>query len=152
MFSVGNVLSNLELLPSTILDAGSEDATFVYWLADRYPSACVVAVDIDASAIAACQAARPASYAIAFDSRSARSPNLIVAPSISSRRSTCWSTSTMTRPQLPQLARTLRPGGTLLVHVPRDQWTTRSGVVHRVSDEEAGGSSGRVRRDTAVTD
>jgi hypothetical protein len=35
------------------------------------------------------------------------------------------------------LARALKPGGSLLVHVPRDRWTTLSGVVHRVSDQDA---------------
>ena len=41
------------------------------------------------------------------------------------------------RAAVAELVRALRPGGTLLVHVPRDQWTTRSGVVHRVPDDEA---------------
>jgi methylase of polypeptide subunit release factors len=53
------VMAGLEA-PRSILDAGAEDATFVYWLADRYPAARVTAVDIDAAAIAACLAARPA--------------------------------------------------------------------------------------------
>ncbi len=49
----------LNLHPRMILDAGAEDATFVYWLADRYPDAIVTAVDIDEVAVASCLAARP---------------------------------------------------------------------------------------------
>src|SRR4051812_12790621 len=62
MRRLGHVLPELNLRPSNILDAGTEDATFVYWLADRYPTARVTAVDIDATAIEACRAARPAAY------------------------------------------------------------------------------------------
>jgi hypothetical protein len=54
------------LQPSCILDAGAEDATFVYWLADLYPDATITAVDIDADGTAACRAARPPSYAVSI--------------------------------------------------------------------------------------
>jgi hypothetical protein len=51
------VLPTLGLRPSSVLDAGGEDATFVYWLADLYPEATITAVDIDADAIDACREA-----------------------------------------------------------------------------------------------
>src|SRR5215217_6874010 len=63
MRRLDHVLTATDLHPSSILDAGTEDGTFVYWLADRYPGATVTAIDIDTRAIAACEAARPARYA-----------------------------------------------------------------------------------------
>jgi 2-polyprenyl-3-methyl-5-hydroxy-6-metoxy-1,4-benzoquinol methylase len=63
MRRLNRVLPVLGLQPAAILDAGAEDATFVYWLADLYPTATVTAVDIDADAVAACRAALPSSYA-----------------------------------------------------------------------------------------
>src|ERR1700722_18417441 len=56
------LLPNLGLKPSRILDAGSGDAAFVYWLADRFPNAHVTACDVDATTIEACTLARPPSY------------------------------------------------------------------------------------------
>ena len=35
------------------------------------------------------------------------------------------------------LARALRPGGTLLAHVPRDRWRTWTGEIRTVSDDDA---------------
>jgi 2-polyprenyl-3-methyl-5-hydroxy-6-metoxy-1,4-benzoquinol methylase len=62
MRSLNRVMPALMLAPRAILDAGAEDATFVYWLADRYPEARVFATDIDALATSACIAARPRKY------------------------------------------------------------------------------------------
>ena len=132
-----NILPDLQLSPSTILDAGSEDATFVYWLADTYPDAVVTAVDIDAEAISACQTARPVRYVDrvrfevgSFDELEACAFDLISAFDVLEH-------IVDDMEAVRQLSAALRPGGTLLVHVPRDQWTTRSGVVHRVADEDA---------------
>ena len=144
---VSSILPQLGLQPSTILDAGTEDATFVYWLADRYSTATVVAVDIDADAIAACRAARPASYAdrvhfkvSTFSDLESDAFDLVTAFDVLEHIEDDAAAAA-------ELARTLRPGGTLLVHTPRDQWTTRSGVVHRVPDEEAWRiNSGHVRQ------
>jgi SAM-dependent methyltransferase len=134
---VSRVLSELALRPKAILDAGTEDAAFVYWLADRYPNATVTAVDIDADAIAACRAAKPSRYEnrvrfemIAFDELEPEAFDLITVFDV-------FEHIDDDRGAAADLARTLRPGGTLLAHVPRDRWRTWSGVVHRVPDDEA---------------
>lgn len=134
---LSHVLPALGLQPSTVLDAGSEDATFVYWLADMYPAADVTAVDIDGSAIAACRAARPRAYArrvrfetASFSDLEPDSFDLITAFDVLEHIEDDSAAAS-------DLARALRPGGTLLVHVPRDRWTTWSGLVHRIPDEEA---------------
>ena len=123
--------------PSAVLDAGAEDATFVYWLADRYPRASVTAVDIDAATIAACVAARPARYADRvhfrvsyFSDLEPESFALITAFDVLEHIEDDLGAAR-------DLFRALRPGGTMLVHVPRDRWLTRDGTVHRVSDEDA---------------
>ena len=131
------LLPTLGLTPSTILDAGSEDATFVYLLADLYPAASVTAVDIDADAIAVCRAMRPSSYAhrvsfreSTFSALESSAFDLITAFDVLEHIEDDSAAVT-------DLVRALRPGGTLLVHVPRDRWRTWSGVVQRVPDSEA---------------
>lgn len=130
-------MPGLGLRPSSILDAGAEDATFVYWLADRYPQATVTAVDIDEEAIAACIGARPKKYAGRvhfrvgyFADLEPESFDLITAFDVLEH-------IVDDRAAVADLVRALVPGGHLLVHVPRDRWLTRSGAVHAVSDEEA---------------
>jgi SAM-dependent methyltransferase len=137
MHRLKDVVPRLGLKPSAILDAGAEDATFVYWLADIYPTATVTAVDIDADAMAVCLAARPDSYAervrfecCAFSELEDEAFDLVTAFDVLEHIPD-------DRAAVTELVRTLRPGGTLLVHVPRNQWTTRSGVVHRVPNKEA---------------
>ncbi len=134
---VGKELSALDLRPREILDAGTEDATFVYWLADRYPTARVTAVDIDEDAIAACLEARPTRYegrvsfkAIPFASLPDDKYDLVTVFDVLEHIAD-------DRDALDQLIRSLRPGGVLLVHVPRDQWTTRPGEIQVVPDSEA---------------
>lgn len=134
---LGHTLPALRLEPSAILDAGSEDATFVYWLADLYRAATVTAIDIDSAAIAACRDARPPAYArrvrfevTPFSELAPESFDLITAFDV-------FEHIADDRAAARDLARALRSGGTLLVHVPRDRWVTWSGVVHHVSDDEA---------------
>lgn len=134
---VSCVLSALQLQPATVLDAGSEDATFVYWLANLYPGATVTGLDIDAQAVAACCAAQPAKYArrvrfetAMFSDLEPDSFDLITAFDVLEHIKD-------DRVAMTDLARALRPGGMLLVHVPRDRWTTWRGAVQRVPDEEA---------------
>lgn len=134
---LNTVMAGLCLAPRRILDAGAEDATFVYWLADRYPQAVVVAVDIDEAAVAACLAARPARYAGRVDFQvnyfadlDPESFDLVTAFDVLEHIPD-------DEAAVRDLYRALRPGGTLLIHVPRDRWKTRSGVVHRVADEDA---------------
>jgi 2-polyprenyl-3-methyl-5-hydroxy-6-metoxy-1,4-benzoquinol methylase len=69
---VGKILNALDLDPASVLDAGTEDVTFVYWLADGYKHATVTGIDIDESAIDTCQRARPVAYAgrVNFEARS----------------------------------------------------------------------------------
>ena len=56
-------LRRLGLRPASVLDAGAEDATFVYWLADLYPDATIIGLDIDAEANCGVSgAAQPDSY------------------------------------------------------------------------------------------
>lgn len=147
MRSLNRELDALTLDPTAILDAGAEDATFVYWLADRFPLATVTAVDIDAGAIAACLAARPTSYAQrvqfevgTFDGLPPESFDLVSAFDVLEHIPDDKGAAVA-------LYRALRPGGMLLVHVPRDRWVTRSGVVHAFADEDAWQiNSGHVRQ------
>jgi glycosyltransferase involved in cell wall biosynthesis len=137
MRSLARYLDSHSLRPNRILDAGSEDATFVYWLADRYPGATVTAIDIDEAAIASCLAARPSRYAERVDfvagtfaSLPERVFDLVMAFDVLEHIED-------DRQAAAQLAATLRPGGTLLVHVPRDRWRTWDGTLHHVADEDA---------------
>ncbi|MDQ4039103.1 MAG: class I SAM-dependent methyltransferase [Actinomycetota bacterium] len=130
-------MPKLGLLPRNILDAGAEDATFVYWLADRYPEANVTAVDMDAAAVAACIAARPRKYQHRvtfrvgyFADLEPRSFDLITAFDVLEH-------IVDDKAAVGELVRALEPGGHLLVHVPRDRWLTRSGRVHAVPDADA---------------
>lgn len=124
-------------VPASILDAGAEDATFVYWLADRYPRAQVTAVDIDEAAVAACVAARPARYdgrvhfrASYFADLEPESFDLVTAFDVLEHIVEDLDAAR-------DLWRALRPGGTILVHVPRDRWLERNGTVHQLPDHEA---------------
>jgi 2-polyprenyl-3-methyl-5-hydroxy-6-metoxy-1,4-benzoquinol methylase len=137
MRRLNKVVPALDLQPAAILDAGAEDATFVYWLADLYPTATVTALDIDVDAVAACRAALPSAYAGRvqfevgrFSSLKPEAFDLITAFDVLEHIEDDAAAAI-------DLARALCPGGTLLVHVPRDQWTTWSGVVHKVADDEA---------------
>jgi SAM-dependent methyltransferase len=135
--TLGPRLDQLRLAPLEILDAGAEDATFVYWLADRFPAARVTAVDIDADAIAACIAARPRSHADrvhfavgSFADLDSERYDLITALDVLEHITDDHSAAC-------DLARALKPGATMLAHVPRDRWLTRSGVEHRLPDDQA---------------
>ena len=132
-----HVLPNLNLDPRCILDAGAEDATFVYWLADHFREARVTAVDIDEKAIDACLAARPPAYAGRvqfevgyFSSLPPNTYDLITAFDVLEHISD-------DREAVRDLYTAMRPGGSLLVHVPRDVWTRRDGTQDRVADEDA---------------
>jgi 2-polyprenyl-3-methyl-5-hydroxy-6-metoxy-1,4-benzoquinol methylase len=134
---IARALSSVELNPMTILEAGCEDATFVYWLADRYPRASVTAADVDKAAINACIAARPRRYKgrVRFVHASLvqlehKTYDLITAFDVLEH-------VLADDVAVAALVRALRTGGTLLVHVPRDQWTTWSGTVHRFKNAEA---------------
>lgn len=148
---LNELLPTLGLQPTAILDAGAEDATFVYWLAERYPAATVTAVDIDADAMAACRAARPRAYAErvqfvtgTFSRLPEDSFDLITAFDVLEHIED-------DRGAVADLARALRPKGTLLVHVPRNQWTTWSGLVQSVPDDEAWRiNAGHVRQGYSV--
>lgn len=135
--SASRALSQAALEPMSILDAGAEDATFVYWLADRFPSARVTATDIDSSAMATCEATRPRRYqsrvtfrAGTFDDLPSAEYDLVTAFDVLEHIEDDAAA-------LRELHRALRPGGTLLVHVPRDRWRRADGVIDRVPDEDA---------------
>ncbi|HVX07325.1 class I SAM-dependent methyltransferase [Humibacter sp.] len=130
-------LDRLDLDPAAILDAGSEDATFVYWLADRYVTATVLAVDVDAAAIAACIDVMPERYAqrVAF-----RCETLADLPAESFDLVTAFDVLEHIDDDIGavhELVRALRRGGHLLVHVPRNRWTHTNGQVEVVPDDEA---------------
>ncbi len=137
LHSLNRVIPDMRLKPKSILDAGAEDATFVYWLADRFADAHVMAVDIDEAAIGACVAARPSRYdgrvefkVGYFSELEPESFDLITAFDVLEH-------IVDDEAAVRDLTRALRPGGSLVVHVPRDAWTTRGGQVHRVADEDA---------------
>ena len=134
---LNQILPNLNLNPSRILDAGSGDAAFVYWLADHFPSAQVTACDLDAVAIEASTVAQPPSYKErvhfrvgSFSSLRRDSFDLITALDVLEHIDD-------DRAAVADLTSALSEGGSLLVHVPRDRWVTRSGVEYRVPDSEA---------------
>lgn len=134
---IGKVLDGLHLEPQRILDAGTEDATFVYWLADRYPTATVTAVDVNEQAIASCLASRPPSYATRVEFEACSFHDL---PNESFDLITIFDVFEHIEDDAAaarDLARALRPGGTLLAHVPRNRWRTWSGTIKTLPDEEA---------------
>jgi 2-polyprenyl-3-methyl-5-hydroxy-6-metoxy-1,4-benzoquinol methylase len=123
--------------PMRILDFGTEDATFVYWLADRYPTASVTAIDLDTQAMAICQSLRPSSYATRVEFVATRIEEL---PSGSFDLITAFDVLEHIDDDgvaLTELARVLDRGGDLLIHVPRDQWMDAAGRVERVADADA---------------
>jgi SAM-dependent methyltransferase len=131
------VLPGLHLDPGQVLDVGSEDATFVYWLADHWPTAAVTAVDIDAAAIDACLRARPDSYASRVDFRVAALADL---PTESYDVVTAFDVLEHINDDaeaVRDVFRVLRPGGHFLAHVPRDLWIDAHGREERVPDDEA---------------
>jgi SAM-dependent methyltransferase len=144
--SVERALAELKLSAHDVLDAGAEDATFVYWLAGKFPGARITATDIDEQAMATCRAACPSSFADRvsfrvgdFESLAAEAYDLITAFDVLEH-------ITNDAAAIAGLATSLRPGGTLLVHVPRDQWMDARGHVQVVPDEEAWRiNSGHVR-------
>lgn len=129
-----------------ILDFGTEDATFVYWLADRFPDASVTAIDLDEAAMETCRDLIPASYVDRVEFETTRLEDL---PEASFDLITTFDVLEHIEDDvkaLGHLARVLRPGGRLLIHVPRDQWTDSHGRVERVPDSEAWQiNSGHVR-------
>lgn len=130
-------LDALALEPLRILDAGAEDATFTYWLADRYPAATVMAVDIDADAVEACRAACPDRYTRRVDFAECAFADL--GPS-SFDLATAFDVLEHIEDDagaLRDLYAALTPGATLLVHVPANPYTDRKGVEHWVADEDA---------------
>ncbi|MGD9704725.1 MAG: class I SAM-dependent methyltransferase [Acidimicrobiia bacterium] len=135
--SVSHALRAADLQVRSIVDAGAEDATFVYWLADRYPEATVTAIDIDRTAMAACEAARPRRYngrvsfrVGTFEDLPPESTDLIVAFDVLEH-------ITDDAAVLSQFHRAIRPGGSLIIHVPRDRWRRADGAIERVPDDEA---------------
>ena len=134
---LGRLMPNLRLNPTNILDAGSGDAAFVYWLADHFPAAHVTACDVDAVAIEACIEARPRSYQErvhfrvgSFSSLEKNAFDLITALDVLEHIEDDHTA-------VSYLASALAEDGSLIVHVPRDRWVTRSGIEYRVPDEEA---------------
>lgn len=135
---VGAELDRLALRPTRILDAGAEDATFVYWLADRFPGATVTGVDIDDAAVAACIAARPRAYdgRVAFE----RIDSFTDLPADHFDLVTAFDVLEHIpddEDAVRELRATMRAGGYLLVHVPRNPWTHADGRVEYVADADA---------------
>jgi len=135
--SLGHALAPLHLNPRAVIDAGAEDATFAYWLADRWPRATVTAIDIDQASVDTCAAARPRRYAdrvrfecSPFDQLPPESADLVTAFDVLEHIED-------DHRAIGDLSRALRPGGTILVHVPRDQWTHADGRVEVVADVDA---------------
>ena len=135
--NLNRVMRSLPLEPHAILDAGAEDATFVYWLADLFPRAQVTAVDVDDAAMKACDATRPPAYlgrvsfeVAHFSDLTPESYDLITAFDVLEHIDDDAGA-------VRDLFRALEPGGTLLVHVPRNVWTHLNGRREVVPDSEA---------------
>ena len=131
------VLPGLRLDPADVLDVGSEDATFIYWLADRWPRAKVTAIDIDAAAIDACVRARPPAYAARVGFEVALLADLPDAAYDVVTAFDVLEHITDDEQAVRDVFRTLRPGGRFLVHVPRDVWIDAHGRSEHVPDDEA---------------
>jgi SAM-dependent methyltransferase len=144
--AVERALVTLQLSATNILDAGAEDATFVYWLADQFPKATVTATDIDEQAMATCRAACPPSFVGRVSFRVGDFETLPPATFDLVTAFDVLEHITDDHAAIAGLARSLAPGGTLLVHVPRDQWMDARGHVQVVPDSEAWRiNSGHVR-------
>jgi SAM-dependent methyltransferase len=123
--------------PRRILDFGTEDATFVYWLADRYPDAIVSAVDLDDDAMTTCRDLIPTKHAgrvfFLTDPLSGfldETISMITAFDVLEHIEDDSET-------LAEFARILEPNGELFLHVPRDQWTDANGSVVKLPDSDA---------------
>lgn len=134
---LSGALNDLQFEPSQILDAGAEDATFSYWLADRYPSAKVTATDVDSSAIEACRANRPSSYnnrvqflVGLFADLPPSTYDLVTAFDVLEHIEDDIGA-------LRDLRRAMTDDGRLLIHVPTNPYTDRKGVQHWVQDDQA---------------
>jgi SAM-dependent methyltransferase len=130
-------LGALGLRPRRILDAGAEDATFTYWLADRFPDATVTAVDVDAQAVATCAAARPGRYAERVDFVASEfgdlpetSYDLVMAFDVLEHISDDVGA-------LRNLHDAMTPDGILLVHVPANPIVDANNRPRWVTDEDA---------------
>jgi 2-polyprenyl-3-methyl-5-hydroxy-6-metoxy-1,4-benzoquinol methylase len=123
--------------PRAILDFGSEDATFTYWLADRFPEARVTAVDIDDAAMAACRAAQPAGYKDRIEFKTADLGDL---PESSFDLATAFDVLEHIvddADALQRLGTRVRPGGLVLIHVPERTFVDHRGRVHTGTDDMA---------------
>jgi SAM-dependent methyltransferase len=135
--NLDRVLRSTALAPRSIVDVGSEDALFVYWLADRLPDSRILAIDTDEAAIAACRSTLSRRYAQRIEFRVAQLSDL---PSETFDLATAFDVLehiTDDRNAVAEMFRVLRPGGILLAHVPRDVWTHLDGRQERVPDAEA---------------
>lgn len=137
MRSIARAVLAMGLAPRSILDVGSEDATFVYWLADEFPAARVLAIDTDARSIAACRSALPKAYARQVEFLESSLADL---PADAFDLATAFDVLEHIeddRDALRRILRSLTSGGSFLVHVPRDVWTHTDGRQERVPDSEA---------------
>jgi ubiquinone/menaquinone biosynthesis C-methylase UbiE len=135
--NLDRILQTAALGARNILDVGSEDALFVYWLADRLPDSRILAIDTDNAAISACRSTLSRRYAQRVEFRVAQLSDL---PSEAFDLATAFDVLehiTDDRNAVAEMFRVLQPGGTLLAHVPRDMWTHVNGRQERVPDDEA---------------
>jgi 2-polyprenyl-3-methyl-5-hydroxy-6-metoxy-1,4-benzoquinol methylase len=123
--------------PRRILDFGAEDATFVYWLADRYPNAVISAVDLDQAAMDVCRDLIPAKYAGRVDFVTDLLPDFLDATASMIVAFDVLEHIEDDRAILAEFVRILEPNGELFIHVPRDQWMDEHGIVTRIPDSEA---------------
>ncbi|MFM8304692.1 MAG: class I SAM-dependent methyltransferase [Actinomycetota bacterium] len=135
--NLDRALRRIEIKCSDVLDAGAGDASFVYWLADRFQTANVTALDVDAGIVSDCARAQPRKYTdrVAFEAGEfadlpAESFDLAIALDVLEHIRD-------DEDAVRELFRALRPRGTLIVHVPRDVWTHSDGRQERVPDAEA---------------
>jgi SAM-dependent methyltransferase len=126
-----------EIRPAQVIDVGSEDASFTYWFADRWPQAQITALDIDPDIVAACQAVSDRRYAgrVRFvcgeiGELPAASADVVIAFDVLEH-------VVDDRGLVAEIGRVLRPRGLLLVHVPAERYVDVAGVVHWVADEDA---------------
>jgi trans-aconitate methyltransferase len=130
--------AQLKKIYGNILEVGCSDGLFTFWARQMWPQANIDAIDIDRDNIDQCarlvQECKISNVRFrlqnALDLDEHNKYDLVLALDVLEH---IIDDSVV----VSKIFAALRPGGTLIVHVPNVTYTTFSGIVHAVPDEEA---------------
>lgn len=133
---LSELLQELNLKVNAALEVGCSDGLFTHLLRRKFPSASITGVDIDEENIAELKAFFHDDAKIHFVC------NDIVQTSESNKYDLIFALDVLEHIVEDDVAITkmydaLRPGGTLIVHVPNKSYQTIDGKIHDVADEDA---------------